>query len=116
MDALTISVVFFGVMIYFFITAMIIREVAELFKHHDHSLHKSTLVAGALTAIIILQFFTKDIVWLNWTLVLAHLGVLYGMLKYVYGDTWQRTGAMFGVSIGFFLVALAILAAIVRLF
>ena len=113
----TIVVMFVGLLIFFLITSIIIREIGEfVLKIPDSTFHKSSEIAAALTALIFLQFLVGNIVILQVLILVAFIELLYMMGKHIYELKRKQAVIMTACVIGVWIVVILFLGFIMYLF
>lgn len=113
----TIVAMFVGLLIFFFITSIIIREVGEfILKIQDSTFYKSSEIAAVLTALIFLQFLVGNIVILQVLILVAFIELLYMMGKHIYELKRKQAVIMTACVIGVWIVVILFLGFIMYLF
>jgi len=114
---ITIVAMLVGLLIFFLITSVIIREVGELvLKIPDSTFHKSSEIAAALTALVFLQFLVGDIIVLQLLILIAFIELLYMMSKHIYELKRKQAVIMTASVIGVWIVVILFLGFIMYVF
>jgi len=103
--------------VFYFITSIMIREVAEyILKLPGSTFHKSSEVAIVLSAVVLLQLIVGKSWILNALLLIAFIELLYVMTKHIYEVERKQALIMTACVVVGWIVMLAIIAGILVLF
>ena len=113
MDYETLILSLIVIMLIYFVTSIIIREIGELvMKLEENTFHKASKVAGMVSALLFVQFLVREIwIWREIILILT-IVALFVMTHLVYKLDWKESGIMAFCCISVYAVILLIIAAV----